>query len=245
MMKKILFGNNISQISKKLEKCFKNLKFSVTRCKNDKDIIFEQLKNDDYDALIFFAPYSNQEIRDFIQNIHVQFPVVKIYCLFYFNLEHDKTKIIDNGASKCFTTNANLNDVCFKILKDLFDKDSKISIEIIEFLVNLGFPCYMNSFFLVCLSMQRLIENPKNFTNFSKYLYPLIEKDLNTTSSWVERGIRYMSHTIHEKGIYFDCYPKDSALENKVFLQALVNEFLKSKGRNAEKDEDDKNVDVK
>ncbi|MDE7365056.1 MAG: sporulation initiation factor Spo0A C-terminal domain-containing protein, partial [Ruminococcus sp.] len=143
------------------------------------------------------------------------------------------------GINRYFTTNTSLNDVCFGIIKDLFEKDSNISVEIIEFLEKLGFPCYMNSFFIVCLSVQRLLENPKNFTNFSKYLYPLIEKDLNTTSYWVERGIRYMSHIIHKKGIYFDCYQKDSALENKVFLHALVNEFKKSKGENTD------NIDTK
>lgn len=228
MTKKILFGNNISQISKKLEKCFKSLEFSVTRCENDKKVIFEQIANDDYDALIFFAPCVTDKICGFVNDLRKERPDLKVYCLFYFNMENDKVDVFDIGASKCFTTSSNVNNVCFEIIKDLFDEDSAFfSIEIAEFLVKLGFPCHIKSFYIVCLSIEKLLENPENFSNFSKHLYPFIQQKLNTTYCWAERGIRYISKDIHKKEIYFEYYPKDSVLENKALLQALVIEYTK------------------
>lgn len=232
MMKKILFGNSISQISKRLAKCFKSLDFPVTRCENDENVMFKMLENDDYDALIFFAACENSKKRTFVKNIRTQYPDVKVYCLFYFNHEHDKINMVNSGASKCFTTGANVNNVCFEILKDLLEEEEDInfSLEIAEFLVELGFPCYLNSFFLVCLSIQRLFKRPDYFLNFSKYLYPFVEAEMNTSYYWAERGIRYISNAVYKNGIFLedDCpeiYSRKSALENKAFLRVLTKKY--------------------
>lgn len=237
MTKKVLFGNNISKISTKLPKYLKSLDFSVTRCENKKETIFEMLKNGDYDVLIFFSVSKNMENRIFIENIRAHFPNLKVYCLFYFYDECNKISRICNGADKCFTTSDLTNDVCFDIITNLIDeKEVKFSFEIAEFLVKLKLPCYMNCFYIVCVSLQKLIEDPNYFKNFSKNLYPFLEKELNVSSYWAERGIRYMSNFIYKNGVRFESCDENSVPDNKDFLKALVCEYQKYKKETVRKE---------
>lgn len=228
MKKKLLFGNNISNIGKLISKNFGYFNFQVSYCGNSYSNIMDNLHKCDYDGLFFFAISDNDELYSFIRNVRQKFPDIKIYPIIYNNMEIIKEKLFMCDVQKCFTLPITSETLCFSIIHDFFsDEDILVSIDIADFLIKSGFPNHVKGFYLFCLCIEMVIDKPELFTNFSKLLYPAVREKTGSSVAWIERSIRNLSRMIYKLGIRFENYPDDCRLTNKTFVKAVADNYCK------------------
>lgn len=226
MEKKILFGNNISNVGRIISKNFSYFNFRVSYCGNSYSNIMNNLQMCDFDALFFFVMHENEKLYSFMRNVKCKFPYLKIYPIICNSSEILNEKLLDYGAERCFTLPITPENLCFSIIYDFFcDEEIIVSIDIADFLIKNDFPPHVKGFYFLCLCMEMVIDEPQLFTNFLKLLYPSVQKRTGSSIAWIERSIRNLSKMIYKNGVRFENYPDDKKLTNKTLVKALVNKY--------------------
>ncbi|MCM1133333.1 MAG: sporulation initiation factor Spo0A C-terminal domain-containing protein [Ruminococcus flavefaciens] len=229
MEKRILFGNNISNVGKVLSKDFAYYNFNVSYCGNTHENILKNLENTAYDGLFFFVNKNSAKLHSFVRHVRKSFPDLKIYPLIALNSDVMRAELIKDGATDSFLLPEMSSSLCFEVIYDFFEADEIIvSIEIAKFLIDLGFPNHTKGFYFLCLCIEKIIDEPEMFNNFSKLLYPFIREKTNSSEAWIERSIRNLSKIIFKKGITFDNYPDEKNLSNKTLVKLLADLYCKA-----------------
>lgn len=233
MEKKLLFGNNISNIGKALSKSFSYFDFKISYCGNTYANIMKNLETTNYDGLFFLVMAENKEVYSFIKDVKNKFPDINIYPLVYNDYAAMADNLMKAGATDCFIIPLSSINLCFSVIYDFFDEDDIIvSLEIAEFLIRKGFPAHVKGFYFFCLCVEKIIDEPEMFTNFSKLLYPYIKEKTGSSIAWIERSIRNLSNMIYKKGIRFENYPDEKNLSNKVMVKVMADEYCRENKRN-------------
>ncbi len=226
MEKKILFGNNISNLGKIISKDFNFFNFKVSYCGNNYSNIMNNLQKFDFDALFFFVIHDSDELHSFMGNVKQSFPYLKIYPIICESSEIMKEKLLKYGVEKCFSLPITSENLCFSVIHDFFSDDEiMVSIEIAYFLIKNGFPHHVKGFYFLCMCMEMVIDEPKLFTNFSKLLYPSVRERTGSSVAWIERSIRNLSKMIYKNGVRFENYPDDKKLTNKALVKAISDKY--------------------
>lgn len=229
MEKKLLFGNNISNLGKIISKSFSYFNFKVSYCGNSYSNIMDNLYKCDFDGLFFFVLNDNNELYSFIRNVRQNFPHLKIYPIICNDTEVFKEKILKCGVDDCFALPTTSEELCFSVIYDFFDDEEiLVSIDIAGFLVENGFPIHVRGFYLLCVCIEMVIDEPELFTNFSKLLYPAVRDKTGNSLAWIERSIRNLSKMIYKLGVRFENYPDDSKLTNKTLVKAVTDSYCKA-----------------
>lgn len=228
MKKKILFGNNISDVGRAISNNFNYFNFNVSYCGNTYSNIMKNLENSAYDGLFFFVMYDDDKVCEFVESVRKEYPEMMIYPLLYRNSEFLKESLMESGASQCFTVPTTAAELCFSVIYDFFDEDEiAISIEIAEFLIENGFPNHVKGFYFLCLCIEKVIDEPEMYSNFSKLLYPYVRERTGSSEVWIERSIRNLSKIAYKRGVRLENYPDDRNLSNKTLVKALVDLYCK------------------
>ena len=226
IQKKILFGNNISNLGKIISRDFRYFDFKVSYCGNNYSDIMSNLQKYDFEALFFFVIHDSCELDSFMINIRKMFPNLKIYPIICESFETIKEKLLNYGAEKCFSLPITSENLCFSVIHDFFyDDEIIVSIDIADFLIKNGFPHHVKGFYFLCLCIEMVIDEPELFTNFSKLLYPAIKERTGSSIAWIERSIRNLSKMIYKNGVRFENYPDDKKLTNKALVKAITYKY--------------------
>ncbi len=227
MKKQILFGNNISNTGKTLSKNLGYFNFKISYCGNTFRNIMKNLEeNSNYEGLFFFVNRENDALYSFMEDMKRKFPYVKVYPLVNSDFDYMKEILLDCGAKKCFSMPINSEDLYFSVVHDFFNEDEVIvSTEISRFLIKKGFPSNVKGFHFLCLCIEKVIDEPKMFRNFSKLLYPYVSGETGSTIAWIERSIRNISAAVYRNGVRFDYYPSDEKLSNKTLIKVLADMY--------------------
>lgn len=226
MEKKILFGNNISNLGKIISKDFSFFNFKVSYCGNSYSNIMNNLQKFDFDALFFFVIHDSDELHLFMRNLKQNFPYLKIYPIICESSEIMNEKLLKYGVEKCFSLPITPENLCYSVIHDFFgDDEIMVSIEIAYFLIKNGFPHHVKGFYFLCICMEMVIDEPKLFTNFSKLLYPSVREKTGSSVAWIERSIRNLSKMIYKNGVRFENYPDDKKLTNKALVKAIADKY--------------------
>lgn len=226
MQKKILFGNNISNFGKILSKNFCYFNFKILCCGNNFSNLMKNLKsNNDYDGLFFFVNNDNDALYTFMDDMKTHFPHVKVYPIISSGFDYLKSILIDCGATQCFSMPITSDDLHFAVVHDFFSEEEiVVSTSISKFLVNLGFASYVKGFNFLCICIEKVIDEPKMFRNFSKFLYPYVNEKTGSTTAWIERSIRNLNNKAYKNGLRFDGYA-DKKLSNKELVKVLADMY--------------------
>lgn len=224
--RKVLFGNNISNIGKIISRNFRYLNFRVSYCGNSYSNIMNNLNKCDFDGLFFFIMHDNDGLHWFIRNVRRNFPYLKIYPIICGGSEILKEKLLNYDVEKCFELPITSENLCFSVIHDFFtDDEIIISIDIADFLIKNGFPCHVKGFYFLCMCIEMVIDEPRLFTNFSKLLYPSVKKKTGSSIMWIERSIRNLSKMIYNNGVRFENYPDEKKLTNKSLVKVLADKY--------------------
>lgn len=226
MYKRILFGNNITNSGKTLSKNLGYFNFKVSCCGNNFNNIMKNLKSkEDYEGLFFFVNNDNDALYAFMDNMRKYFPHIKVYPIVGSGFDYLKNILLDCGAKQCFSMPINSDDLYFAVVHDFFSEEEVIvSTEISRFLIKLGFTSHVKGFQFLCLCIEKVIDEPRMFRNFSKLLYPYVSEKTGSTLAWIERSIRNTNNTVYKKGLRFDGY-SDEKLTNKELIRVLADMY--------------------
>lgn len=229
MTRKILFGNNISGTGKMYSKTLRPFHNIISHCSNTFTSIREHLKAETYDALFFFISSDSNELRDFIKEIHADFPELKICPLLYSDYEHLAEKLISMGAFMCFELPISVDVFSFYVISKFFEMDNiAVPYEVSKFLIEKKVPSHTKGFYFLAACIEAVVDNPEMLGNASRILYPYVVKRTSATSTaWIERAIRNLSEMSFRNNIYFRYYPEESRLSTKVFIKAISDEYRK------------------
>lgn len=227
MSVKLLFGNNISGTGKMISKNLKRFKFEVSHCSNTFDCLMNALEKDNYNAVFFFVKNETTELYEFISNVKSKFPGIKIYALLYSDSQVSGKKLLDADITAYYQMPFSINIFYFSVIKE-FWQDIYIPVATSEFLIDKGIPSSTKGFYFLSLCVEMVSKDSDMLSNASKLLYPSVLEKMEASSlAWIERSIRNVSKMAFKNGIFFEFYPDDVKLSNKVFIKALADEYNK------------------
>lgn len=231
MQSKILIGNTIDGMGKKLAKCLSHFGFETTYCANTFEVLLEEFAKKDYDGLIFFSLRISDKTDDFVKECHIRYPKLKIYPIITNPADAVTAKLIDMGATRCLLMPFSLYGVCGDIISDFCYSDNlAILPEIADFLYLKGFPNHLIGFYHLCCAVEKAILNPEMLNKEIMKLYQMTGETMNTTACHVERSIRILSIAAFKIGVKINGEITHTRLKNKELISTLSREYAIENG---------------
>lgn len=232
MKYKLLIGDNIDKLGKKLANTFKLFGFDTVCCSNYLNVLEENLEKEHFDGCVFFAISVRETVFDFIRKCREKFSHLRIYPIITTDSTEVISKLMNCGATYCIIMPYLCYSVCIDIAWDFEPDRYSIMPEIADFLHQRKFPYTMLGFYFLCCGIDTALENPDFLLYSSTEIYNTIARKMNSTYENVEHALRVMLSNAFRKGVVINGQLETRRIRNKELITILTEEFIKSSENN-------------
>lgn len=190
--------------------------FEVTLCPKDGAYVINCIETHQYDVVLLnlFMPKIDAlgVIRTAQKVLHTSLPAFIVVSTF--NNDTLEKEIMTAGASyfvlkpfdiknlaECIVTITNHALPSNDIIKTISEiSPTNIELNVTEILHQIGVPAHIKGYHYLRKSIIMAVETPEIINSITKQLYPSVAKEINTTSSRVERAIRHAIEVAWDRG---------------------------------------------